>query len=371
MPLTAVDLLKNKLLAQLEKEEPGNIDFYFRKWTDLLHYLGDNYAIQERFFRHYYNAFKLELNSIISVHLATRTNLITIYEKLINAEPKECLENLTASAKTYGLFALQREDEDYATLRKPFLDLDRIQGAPSYLLLLHLVEKREELDLDLETLKRICELLVSFFVRRNLTDTPPTRDLTRIFMRMIESIADARGAAVFDIVRDELVDVSASDEDFLDRLKGPIYAENNWVTRFLLCTLAEDKMTKETQVDLWRYEGKHLVWTIEHIFPQGENIPDSWVDMTAAGNRERAKEIQQEFVHQLGNLTITGFNSSLGNKSFHEKRDRKDKKGRPVGYKNGLQLNAELANTDCWSAEQIKERTIRLAKELTQRFSLT
>lgn len=371
MPLTAVDLLKNKLLAELEREDPGKIDKYFNKWTDLLRYLGDNYAIQERFFRHYYNAFKLELAEVVSVPVATRSNLIAVYEKLISAGPKNCLENLTESARTYGLFVFQREDESFKPLAKSFQNLERIQGAPSYLLLLYLVEKREQLELSMEVLKQICDVLISFFVRRNLTDTPPTRDLTRLFMGVISALGEAKGTAVLDVIKNQIFKVSASDQIFLERLKGPIYAENSWVTRFLLCTLAEEKMTKETEVDLWRYEGKHLVWTIEHIFPQGENIPDSWVSMIADGNRTRASEIQEECVHQLGNLTITGFNSSLGNKSFQEKRDRTDKKGRPVGYKNGLLLNAELAETDSWNAEKIEERTARLAEELRKCFSLT
>ena len=100
-------------------------------------------------------------------------------------------------------------------------------------------------------------------------------------------------------------------------------------------------MTKETWVDLWKYEGKLFVWTIEHIFPQGENIPASWVTMIADGDAKKAKAIQEIHVHKLGNLTISGFNSALGNKSFKDKRDRTDSKGREVGYKNGLKLNAD------------------------------
>ena len=62
MPLTAIDLIKNKLLARLETTEPGKVDHYFDVWNKLLGYLGDDYSVQERFFRHYYNAFKDPLN---------------------------------------------------------------------------------------------------------------------------------------------------------------------------------------------------------------------------------------------------------------------------------------------------------------------
>jgi hypothetical protein len=59
-------------------------------------------------------------------------------------------------------------------------------------------------------------------------------------------------------------------------------------------------MTKETWVDLWKYEGKLFVWTIEHIFPQGDNIPASWVTMIAGGDERKAKAIQETHVHKLG-----------------------------------------------------------------------
>jgi hypothetical protein len=130
-------------------------------------------------------------------------------------------------------------------------------------------------------------------------------------------------------------------------------------------------MTKETWVDLWKFENKQFVWTIEHIFPQGDNIPAAWVTMIAAGDAKKAKEVQQTHVHKLGNLTISGFNSALGNKSFEEKRDRTDRQGRAVGYKNGLKLNADLATATAWSVAQIDARTTTLVDQVLSEFAMT
>ncbi len=93
------------------------------------------------------------------------------------------------------------------------------------------------------------------------------------------------------------------------------------VCRFVLCALEESRMTRENQVDLWALKGKQYIWTIEHIFPQGENIPASWVKMIADGDAELAEEYRQAYVHSLGNLTISGYNSALGNKSFDDKKE--------------------------------------------------
>jgi hypothetical protein len=61
----------------------------------------------------------------------------------------------------------------------------------------------------------------------------------------------------------------------------------------------------------------------------------------------------------------------LGNKSFEEKRDRTDRKGRYVGYKNGLKLNSELANAKSWSVSQIDNRMKKMVDEVLVLFSLS
>lgn len=370
MPLTAIDLIKNKLLARLESIEPGKVDHYFEHWNRLLGYLGDDYAIQERFFRQYYNAFKDQLKVVHQVPVATRSNLIQIYEKLINHDAKECLQKISASGRIYSLILSRNQDDALNGLEKPLKDLEWIQGAPSYLLMLYLLVRKDELALENAQLTSIVELLVRFFVRRNLTDTPPTRDLTRLFMNVIDKICELRFDAIPQSIEQQLVAVSATDEAFQLKLDGPIYEENSGVTRFILCSLAEQAMTKESWVDLWRIDKKQFVWTIEHILPQGENIPKSWITMIADGDEKKAKEIQHTHVHKLGNLTISGFNSALGNKSFEDKRDRADRQGRAVGYRNGLKLNEDLAAAAGWSVEQIDSRTDKLVHQVTQLFKL-
>ena len=92
--------------------------------------------------------------------------------------------------------------------------------------------------------------------------------------------------------------------------------------------------------------------------------------MIAGGNLVQALDYQKEHVHKLGNLTITAYNSSLGNKSFIEKRDRTNKDNRPIGFKNKLILNAELENAEAWTIPQIEERTERLVKEVMSEFDI-
>ena len=85
---------------------------------------------------------------------------------------------------------------------------------------------------------------------------------------------------------------------------------------------------------------------------------------------DRAQEYQDIYVHTLGNLTLTRYNPTLGNKSFAEKRDRKDAKGNSIGYKNGLKLNDDVRDKDAWSVDCIRARTKRMVEEIMTMFAL-
>lgn len=376
-PLSSVDLIKNMLLARLDEVDPNNQNQHFDRWQDILNNLGSEYSDKERFFRQNYNAFRKKLNKPFDNGerqyplgpIATRTTMLDIYEKIIKNNPKHVLEALLDNSLIYSsILALNTHDVSQELINS-YLDLQRIQGSPSYLLLMYLVKNRNDLKLNQDSdIAKICNLLVRFFVRRNLTNSPPTRDLTYMFMAFVDKIEENGyvGDSIYDNLRSLLIDRSVSDEVFEEKLHGPVYTENTGATRFILCAMAGNK-----QADLWQQtKNKQYVWSIEHIFPQGQNIPDVWVDMIADGDLEKAKEYQGLYVHTFGNLTITGYNSTLGNKSFAEKKDRKDSKGNCIGYNSGLSLNEDVYDKDVWTVEIIQDRTDRMVKKILSMFAI-
>ena len=377
--LSALDLIKNTLLANIENATGEELDAYFEEWQRLLSLLGEDYKTQERFFRQAYNAFRREANAPFATEssryplgsVATRSNLLSIYEKQIKRDALGTLEWLLANAEEYSKITLVNTDGLNQPLEDSLRALSRIQGAPSYVLVLRLMRQSEKLKISEQHLVDINGLLVKFFVRRNLTDTPPTRDLTRLFISIIEGIEDGKltGDALCSYIKERLVSISADDARFLEMLKGPIYDSNSDATRFILASLAEPSVTKE-MAGLWdKNTSGTYVWTIEHVLPQGKNIPDDWVKMIADGDRNLASEIQKAHVHELGNLTLTGYNQSLSNLSFEKKKNRKDKAGNNVGYLNGLNINADIAERDEWTQEAIVQRTEKLAAEVVELFT--
>ena len=382
-PLTAIDLIKNLLLAKLELAGNESIDYYFTRWQAILENIGDDYSVQERFFRHNYNAFRRSLNkpftSPIDTRqfplgtLATRSNMLDIYEHIITKDPHNFIDELTCNSELYSKILVHDSDSMSNTLRDSYQQLSRVQGTPSYLLLLYLEKESATLGITETDIADIAQFLTIYFVRRNLTDVPPTRDLTRIFMSIIDDIEqnNIRGSLVAEAIKTRLKSGLASDVVFEEKLRGDIYAYNYDVARFILCKLAESGMTRETTVDLWKRNNNGVyIWTIEHILPEGENIPEAWVDMIADGDSQKAKEIQSQCVHTFGNLTITGYNSTLSNKPFIEKRDRQDREGNYIGYKNGLNLNKDVASQDDWTSIKIGARTDSLVSDILRMFAV-
>ena len=233
------------------------------------------------------------------------------------------------------------------------------------------MSKQKELSLTDNNLNDIIKLLIIFFVRRNITDVPGTRKLTQLFIDIISDIKELKGNKIVDVIHKNLKRASAPDAVFEEKLRGPIYDENPEATRFILCDIESLHRTKEIYSDLWaRDDSKKYIWTIEHIFPEGENIPKAWVDMIADGDKDLAKKYRFEYVHTFGNLTITGYNQNLSNMPFEQKRDRKSKdKTKDIGYRNGLYLNKDVVNKNKWTVKIIKQRTEKMVKKILEMYS--
>lgn len=379
VPLSAIDLIKNLLISISDSD--GKSEECYSKWKKILNYLGDDYSVQERFFRQFYNTYRDELNESYKTegktkyalgYLATKTTLLDIYEKLIKDDYEKFLDRIEKEARIYSILINNCSEEDcIEELSNPLFNLDKIQGAPSYILLLYLMSNRDKLEINNSIMIEIINYLTKFFVRRNITDYPNTRNLTKIFMDLVVLVSNRKNMEVYSIIVEYLKNNSSSDSIFEEKLRGQIYLDNPDATRFLLCYYEDKFKTNEIYTDLWcRDKSNKYIWTIEHIFPEGENIPEYWINMIAGGNKQLAIEYLNDYAHTLGNLTITGYNQNLSNLSFEKKMNRINKDGNNIGYKNGLKLNSDIAIKNEWHIDDIKERTNKLVCFFLSEFSL-
>jgi len=95
-------------------------------------------------------------------------------------------------------------------------------------------------------------------------------------------------------------------------------------------------------------------YTIEHILPQNPELPAAW--RQALG--DDWQRVQQQWLHTLGNLTLTGYNAEYSDRAFADKRDMKG------GFaESPLKLNAGLGQLDAWNEAAIQARAGRLADQ--------
>jgi len=102
-------------------------------------------------------------------------------------------------------------------------------------------------------------------------------------------------------------------------------------------------------------------YTVEHIMPQ--TLTEEW--RKALGN-DWAR-IHETWLHRLGNLTLTAYNSEMSNKSFVNKAGRSlaDLKEEAFGFSSEahhLFLNEFIAQQETWTENEIKKRAEDLAK---------
>ena len=97
-------------------------------------------------------------------------------------------------------------------------------------------------------------------------------------------------------------------------------------------------------------------YTIEHILPQNEDLSAAWrSDLGPEWER-----VHEKWLHTLGNLTLTGYNSEYSDRPFAEKRDMEG------GFRmSPLHLNEGIGSLERWDEQAIQVRAIRLSDVAT------
>ena len=387
--LSPIDIIKNSLLSEMEKQHKQDIDTSYDNWQVLLSFIPD-FDNQLRFLRQYYNAFKFDDKiKHDKFTRATRSNILHIYERLIKKNAQFTFNELLQKGEYYGKLIGTNTTEDFI-FNNRIIELNRIGAVASYTLLLYLLANESEIDKN-TSLNDVLEFIIKYYVRRNVTDTPNTRDLDAVMIEIVENcnkhIKEGKKITLKLIVDSHLNNTKAkpaSIEDFKKWLSDKIYDNNVGMTRYLLWKLDSLNHTREYSPDLWQrnQNTNTYVWTIEHVFPEGKHIPLCWIEMIANGNKDKAEDIQSEIVHIIGNLTLSAYNSNLSDRSFIDKQNLSTRKigteELKIGYKNGLSLNnlrfklkddvKSLSEIDTWTKDAIVARTNTMVDKLIKIF---
>lgn len=336
--LSQADLIRNYILMGLEPT------LQTRLYEDYWRLMEQDFG-QE--------AYGTQFDSFMRYYLIVRTGSIPredeVYEafkgysrtKKVQDDGIEALvKDIRAFAGYYCAMALGSEPK--AKLKKAFHDLRELKVDVAYPFLLELYHDYVTQTLSAEDFEAAVRLVESYVFRRAICAIP-TNSMNKTFATFGRTLKKDR---YLESIQANFLLLPSyrrfpSDREFEQGvLTRDLY---NFRSRTYYLRRLENHGRKEPV----SMEGL----SIEHILPQNPDLPEPW--KMALGDNWR--EVQERYLHTLGNLTLTGYNSEYSDRSFAEKRDMEG------GFKQSpLKLNAGLGQIEVWNEEAITARAARL-----------
>ena len=331
LDLSQGDLIRNYILMDLERGEQNRI--YKEIWIPI----ENNCKVSDG----------SEITSYVSDFIR---DYLTLKTEKISSKPKvfETFKAYYEKENDEKLEDMKKYSEAYSYIIKPSLEKDRdIQRELDYLksldktvintFLIGILKDYKDNILEKDELVNILILLQSYLWRRYITEKP-TNALNKIFQGMYGKIS--RSGNYYE----NLVDVLMA-EDFPtdEELESALKLKNVYKDKEKLNYVFK-KLENYNHNELIDFENEKI--TIEHIFPQKPN--KAWKENYSDNELEQ----MISFKDTISNLTLTGSNSNLSNKAFHEKRDDE-----VHGYRNSkLYMNKYLGRLEEWNLLSMEAR---------------
>ncbi len=343
--LSQADLIRNFILMGLEPQLQGTL--YEQYWRPMEVDFGQEaYPTHfDGFMRHY-----------LTVKTGDIPNVNQVYEafKLYARSPKvTSIENLVADIRTFAGYycSMALGAEEDIELKIAFQDLRELKVDVAYPFLLELYHDYSLGVLSRDDLLEVVRLIESYVFRRAVCAIP-TNSMNKTFAQFTRALKKDRYVesikAQFNILPSyrRFPDDAEFQREMQTKDLYNFRSRSYWLRRF-------ENFGRKERVSVDEY-------TIEHIMPQNENLSQKW--QTELG--PEWGQIQKTYLHTLGNLTLTGYNSEYSDHAFIEKRDMKG------GFKESpLHLNQGLGQSEYWNEESIQERAKQLAMQAVKVWS--
>ena len=337
--LSQADLIRNFVLMGLEPADQTRL--YKDYWRRMEVAFGQEaYGSHfDGFMRHYLTFRTGNIPNVRAVYEAFKTHARA--PEVASAGVEALVADIHTFAGYYCAMALDKEDDNELALA--FQDMRDLKVDVAFPLLLELYDDYAQAVLSKADFVRAVRLIESYVFRRAVCAIP-TNSLNKTFATFGRALRKER---YIDSMQAHFIGLPSyrrfpGDEEFRRELSArDLY---NFPRRSYWLRRIENHDRKE-RVTVDEY-------TIEHIMPQNENLPAAWREALGAEWRE----VQERWLHTLGNLTLTGYNAEYSDRPFSEKRDMKG------GFKESpLRLNAGLGGLNRWNEDTIQDRAKRLA----------
>ena len=341
--LEAADLIRNYMLMG---QEP---DFQSRLYRDYW------FPMEQRFGEEYIKRFNRFMRDYLTLKTQRIPNIKSVYGRfkteVDNKEHPEVLEETIAEIDRYSrhyvcIALLKEEDSEIRACLEDFQDL-KVEVAFPLLLGVYesyaqgLIEKAEAIE--------IFRLIESYVFRRAICGIP-TNTLNKTF-----------AALTGQIDKDNyLQSLKAEFSQMTGNKRYP--SDLEFKQELLIKDVYNFDRCKYLLRKLENYERKEPIrvedYTIEHVMPQNPDLSEEWQEELG----ENWREVHEKYLHTIGNLTLTGYNSELSDHSF------KEKQAVSGGFRDSpLRLNRSLAQAERWNkiaivtrAKMFSEKTCKI-----------
>jgi uncharacterized protein with ParB-like and HNH nuclease domain len=341
LDLSQSDLIRNYILMDLDPKNQNKI--FEQIWSPIEENARDlvkQKSVVSDYIRDYLTLRNKKIPNKNKVYLE--------FKKLYNEKDEtytQELENIKSLSIHYKKFINPSTIQDN-NIRRELEYISRLEINVAFPFLLQVFEDAENGLISLNELIKILKLIQAYTWRRFVVGLP-TNALNKIFMTLYsevdteeyyDSIALAlikkRGSAKF-----------PTDEDLKTALKDKDLYNIQSKNRNYMFELLENYNNREYV----NTSNENI--TIEHIFPQTPNE-----DWNKALTPDDYFQFKEKYVNTIANLTLSGNNGALSNKSFKDKKEM-NRQGAEQGYKySRLWLNDYLKTTDSWDIANYNAR---------------
>lgn len=344
LELTDVDLMRNYLLMNCNADLQTRL--YKEYWLQIENILGNN-------FLPFIKDFLSLKNGVVTS--SAKNYVYQAFQKYYNFghyDKEQFLQSLLEYAKIYNrLYDLPTDNKELSVALRDYCELDIKTSYPFVfgLLIDNTPNAQGVKKIDDNTLAKILRLLESYLIRRNVCNLAGG-GLSQIMASLYNDLQKKHGDKLYTDIFNKISSVLASistkayfpkDDEFIREFKTRDMYHNRNVA-YILRKLETQKQGKEI-IDFDKL-------TIEHIMPQ--TLSNEWVKYLDNPNWEI---FHNEYVHKVGNLSLTAYNTEMSNKLYEEKKAHIDF--------SRLTLNKYFENIDSWKDEDvINDRAEHLAK---------
>lgn len=331
LDLSQSDLIRNFILMGLSNAEQS--DLYKNKWmpTEKLFNYDKQSELMDKFFRDY-----------ITMKISRIPKEEEVYEEFkkyyrsINVTNLDLCQDIYEYAKCYTNIVFSKSND--AEFNDIFADIRLLRMEVAYPFLMYIYNDYNKNKITRAEFVQILKLTESYVFRRAICEIP-TNSLNKTFAVMKNKINN-----------EDYVNSIAANYVLLDSYKE-FPKDDEFSQRFVEKDIYHMRTRQYILAKLERFDNKEKLdlgaFTIEHVMPENENLRYGWKE--ALGDDWQA--IHTQYLHTIGNLTLTAYNSEMSDRPFLEKLNMKG------GFADtGLRLNSYIRNQTEWNKDKIIER---------------